>query len=226
MYRVHATEGDPPEDEREDRGDQVGALGVAAGRHAALRSDLGQDVGQRVAPHSVHGPRPPGSGQRTPTGFRKLSPVHDLRCSEADQVVGLLGTARRGVYLIATGGQHGHGHAAHASGGPGDQHRTGLRRDVVILEGQDAEHGRVAGRPNGHGFCRSDAVREEDRPPAADPGPLGEPTPGFLTNPPAVHDYPLPDRHLRIVGSRHRASQVDAGDHGEVPYHGGCVGNG
>ena len=211
---MDAPQRDAAEDERRHRGRQVHALGEPAGGNTAFGLDGGEHVGERVAADDVDGTGPASPHQWPGGWLGQFAAVDDGARTEPGQVVGLLGAARRGMDLVAACGEQGDRRAAHASGGPRDEDGSTVGDHVVLLEGEHAEHGRVAGGANGHGLFGGEGVGEGHGPTSLHPGPLGETAPGLLADAPAVYHHPIPDRDVGVSGDGDGAGQVDAGDHG------------
>src|SRR5712691_9593305 len=64
----------------------------------------------------------------------------------------LVGLASAGGYGVALLGQDVDGHAAHPTGGAGDQHRAVVRPRAIAFHGEETHSRSEASRAQGHGF--------------------------------------------------------------------------
>ena len=119
-------------------------------------------------------------------GRRQLVAVDDLGCTEALEIVGLLGPAGRGDDMPAGLGEQGDRDRTDAAGRARDHDRAVRGFQAVLLERQHAEHGGVARRADRHRFGGRQARRQRHQPVAFHPALLGVGTEMGLPRAPTV----------------------------------------
>ncbi|MCY1521579.1 hypothetical protein D9M68_563990 [compost metagenome] len=178
-----------------------------------------------MAAHRVDGGDPTLLAQRT-ARLGKLAAVDDLGGAQAFQVVGLAGAAGGGHHPVAEAGEQGDGEAADATVGAGHQHVALAGLQAVTLQGQQAEHGGIAGGADGHGLARAEGGRQRDQPVTLETRLLRQPAPMGLADTPAVEQHRVAHPIIRMAAGLHRAGQVDARHHGELAHHRDLAGDG
>ena len=131
---------------------------------------------------------------------------------------GLRGPPGRRHDRVAEFGQQRDGDAADAAVGAGHQDFAVGRLDAVLLEGQNAEHGGVAGSADGHRLAGGEGGGQRHQPIALDPRHLGQAAAMRFADAPAVEHHLVAGCPRRIGARGHRTGEIDARHHRKTAH--------
>ena len=120
--------------------------------------------------------------------------------------------------MIAKVAQQCDRHAADAAARAGNQHLALARRQVVLLQSHQAEHGREARRPDAGGVLQAKSLGDGHQPTALHARELCVASPVALADAPARQHDAVALLVVWRVGFRHRPREVDAGHHWIRPH--------
>ncbi|MCY1412754.1 hypothetical protein D9M71_281690 [compost metagenome] len=122
-------------------------------------------------------------------------------------------------HSIAKLAQQRDGETADATVGAGDQDFTLPGRHTVMFQSQDAQHGRVAGRTDGHRLGGGECLGQRDQPVTVQASFLRQAAPMPFPYAPAIEQDMVTDLVVRMPADLDRTGKVDARHHRELAHH-------
>ena len=153
-------------------------------------------------------------------------PPDDGRGAEAFQIVGLRRLAGGGDDAEAALLQERYRDAPDAACRAGDKHLARFGRDAALFDRHDAEHRGVAGGADRHRLALAQSFGQADQPVGLDACLLRQAAPVLFADAPAVENDLRADGKAVACRLRHRAGEIDARHHRELPHHRRLAGDG